>query len=210
MKKKIVAAALACILCIGVGIGGTLAWLADKSAEVKNTFTYGDINIVLDESKLNADGTLDTATRVQANTFKLVPGDTQAKDPMVTVKKGSEACWLFVSVTASSNYSTFMSDPVIADGWTLVPGESNVYYREVAAVAADAEKDATFYVLGGTTNATGEVHVLDTVTKMMVNGLTAENYPTLTFQAYAVQKDNIATVADAWTQAKTSANYPAA
>lgn len=206
MKKKIVAAALVCILCIGVGIGGTLAWLADKSAEVKNTFTYGDINIVLDESKLNADGTLG-AERVQANTFKLVPGDTQAKDPKVTVEANSEACYLFVTVTPSANFADFMVTPLtMADGWTKY--QEGVYYREVSA--ADAKTGVSYYVLGGTTYSTGEVKVLDTVTKMAVDALTETTYPTLTFQAYAVQKDNIADVDAAWTQAQNSANYPAA
>ena len=42
-----------------------------------------------------------------------------------------------------------------------------------------------------------QVKVLDTVTKEMLTGqgFTA---PTLTFTAYAVQKDNIGTAAEAW------------
>ena len=195
MKKKIVAAALACILCIGVGIGGTLAWLTDDTDEVVNTFTYGDINIVLDESELQDDGSLDTNTRVIANTFDLVPGDIQAKDPMVTVKAGSEACYLFVKITKSENFDTFMEDIIVASGWNELSGVNGVYYREVDAIDEDAE-DVTFYVLAGETYTTGEVIVSDEVTKEMVNELTTA--PTLTFQAYAVQSDNVADAAAAW------------
>ena len=51
MKKKIwlSVAALALVLCCAVG--GTLAWLTDKTEPVKNTFTIGDINIDLSESE---------------------------------------------------------------------------------------------------------------------------------------------------------------
>ena len=42
----------------------------------------------------------------------------------------------------------------------------------------------------------------------MMNGLQVEGatQPTLTFTAYAVQKDNVATAADAWAKANPSTN----
>jgi len=170
MKKKTLALVLALTLLVAGVVGGTLAWLTDQTAEVKNTFTVGDINIGLTETTTD---------------YKMVPGNTIAKDPTVTVKAESEACWLFVQVTESTNLKDFITY-AIAEGWTELQG--GVYYREVPASAADQ----TFPVLKG--NA---VTVKDTVTKAM---LTAKDFanPTLTFKAYAVQKDNVASASDAW------------
>lgn len=172
MKKKTLALVLALTLLVAGVVGGTLAWLTDRTAEVKNTFTVGDINIGLTETTTD---------------YKMVPGNTIAKDPTVTVKANSEACWLFVKVTKSENLDTFITY-AIAEGWTALPGVDGVYYREVPASAADQ----TFSVLAG--NA---VTVNNTVTKAMLTATDFAN-PTLTFKAYAVQKDNVASASDAW------------
>lgn len=170
MKKKALALVLALTLLVAGVVGGTLAWLTDRTAEVKNTFTVGDINIDLTETTTD---------------YKMVPGNTISKDPTVTVKANSEACWLFVKVTKSANLNNFITY-AIADGWTEL--QDGVYYREVPASNADQ----TFSVLKG-----DAVTVKDTVTKEM---LTADGFtnPTLTFKAYAVQKDNVASASDAW------------
>lgn len=170
MKKKTLALVLALTLLVAGVVGGTLAWLTDQTAEVKNTFTVGDINIDLTET--NKD-------------YKMVPGNTIAKDPTVTVKANSEACWLFVKVTESENLDTFITY-AIAEGWTKL--QDGVYYREVPASAADQ----TFSVLAGNT-----VTVKSDVTKTMLKTAKTDA-PTLTFKAYAVQKDNVASASDAW------------
>ena len=66
----------------------------------------------------------------------MVPGNAIEKDPTVTVKSGSEECWLFVKVEESANLDTYI-DYAIADGWTELEEGSGVYYREVAASQAD-------------------------------------------------------------------------
>lgn len=172
MKKKTLALVLALTLLVAGVVGGTLAWLTDRTAEVKNTFTVGDINIDLTET--NRD-------------YKMVPGNKLDKDPTVTVKANSEACWLFVKVTESENLDTFITY-AIAEGWAALPGVDGVYYREVPASAADQ----TFSVLAG--NA---VTVKSDVTRTMLETAKTDA-PTLTFQAYAVQKDNVASASDAW------------
>lgn len=173
MKKKRISLVMALVLVLTCVIGGTIAWLTDKTGSVTNTFTVGDINITLAETKIN---------------FKMVPGNTIDKDPKVTVKAGSEACWLFVKIEESTNLDDFISYS-IATGWTEL--ESGVYYREVDATTADTPFDVL---------VDNKVTVNNTVTKEMMNALEAEGatQPTLTFTAYAVQKDNIATAADAW------------
>lgn len=177
MKKKAWLSALAVILVLCCAVGGTLAWLTQKTDAVVNTFTVGDINITLTETERE---------------YKMVPGNTIDKDPIVTVQAGSEACWLFVKVEKSANFDTFMTC-AMATGWTALAGQEGVYYRQVDAAAAAA--GASFAVLVG-----NQVTVKDTVTKTMLNALTPATYPTLTFTAYAVQMDNVADVAAAWAE----------
>ena len=42
---------LALVLVLGCAVGGTVAWLVAKTEPVVITFTYGDINITLTETK---------------------------------------------------------------------------------------------------------------------------------------------------------------
>lgn len=172
MKKKTLALVLALTLLVAGVVGSTLAWLTDQTAEVKNTFTVGDINIGLTETTTD---------------YKMVPGNTIAKDPTVTVKANSEACWLFVKVTESTDLKDFITY-AIAEGWTALPGVDGVYYREVPASAADQ----TFSVL-----ADDAVTVKSDVTRTMLETAKTDA-PTLTFQAYAIQRDHFATADAAW------------
>ena len=108
MKKKTVALLLSCVLIVGCVIGGSLAWLTAKSAEVKNVFTTSDINIELLEHNYDPEtNTLKTSesdtpvTRI--TNYKMVPGFTLPKDPWVTVKAGSEKCYVFVQANESGS-----------------------------------------------------------------------------------------------------------
>ena len=175
VSSKAFAAVLALVLVLGCALGGTVAWLVAESDPVVNTFTYGDININLEETT--------------GSSYKIIPGVDIAKDPKVTVEADSEACWLFVKV---DEVGTFVADKVtysVADGWTALTGQPGVYYREVGAVTADTD----FYVLKDNV-----VKVSDTLTKEDIKDITTR--PTLTFTAYAVQKDGIADAATAWSK----------
>lgn len=189
MKKKI-ALLLACVMAFGIAVGGTLAWLIDDTDPVVNTFAPSTINIDLTETftkDTDGDGKADVWEK------KMVPGDTLAKDPKVTVGANSEACWLFVKVEKSANFDTYMTYG-IADGWKAVSGFDGVYYREVAASTAAQE----FVVL-----KENKVTVKETVTKAQMDDLTTD-YPTLTFTAYAIQSANLKDGATAVTTAEAA------
>lgn len=179
--KKALFIMLSAALIVCATVAGTLAWLTDKTEPVVNTFTVGDINITLTESE-NLD-------------LKMVPGQTITKDPKVTVKAGSEACWLFVKVEKSGNFDSFMTFE-IANGWTELTEGSGVYYRNVGDESAVVATDAPFNVISG-----NKVTVKNTVTKADLNGLTEATYPTLTLTAYAVQRAGFENAADAWAEA---------
>lgn len=177
---KAVALLLALVLVVGGVIGGTLAWLTATTTPVQNTFTTSDIDITL--------------TETTGTTYKMVPGNTIAKDPKVTVVANSEKCYLYVKLEKSTNFDSFMTYEM-ASGWTALTGVDGVFYREVNASNTDQE----FGVLKD-----DKVTVLDTVTKGMMDAIEAGTAPapTLTVTAYASQymKNNTEsfTAAEAW------------
>ena len=190
VSTKVFLSLLALVLVAGCAVGGTIAWLTATTDPVVNTFTYGKININLGESTGNA--------------YTIIPGVNISKDPKVTVTAGSEACWLFVKV-GEANWPTFTDKDGrkvsydIANGWTALDATNHpgVYYREVDAVTVNTD----FYVLAGdATYPNGVVTISENLTKAEVNSVATQ--PTLTFTAYAVQKDGINTAAEAWAKVK--------
>lgn len=173
---------LALVLLIGGTIGGVIAYLMDSTDSITNTFTYGMVDIELTETLGG-----------ESKEFKMVPGNMIAKDPKITVSDDSEDCYLFVKLEKSDNYSTYLEDYVLSTGWNELSGVDGVYYRE--AKANDA-----FYVLQAGTGdyANGYVQVKTGVTKAQMEAIKTSNQPTLKITAYAVQKANIGTAAEAW------------
>lgn len=190
---------LAVVLIVGISVGGTLAWLTDTTGPVTNTFTVGDIDINLAETT--------------GSSYKFVPGDKLAKDPIVTVTAGSESCYLFVKVKDVNNTlpTTDSAEKIIdwsiASGWTAVGGHAGYWYREVNS-SANAQE---FAVLADdvikTDNLKGSVSVSTKVTKEMVASLKT-NPPQIIITAAAVQKDNIGTVAAAFAELPSEFTAP--
>lgn len=154
ISVKMLAVFMSVILAVGGVVGGTVAWLVAETGEVKNTFTFGDINIKLDETKLTPDGKFadESGNELPAgaapiktsegNDYKIVPGTKYLKDPAVTVLANSEDCWLFVTVLESGASSVSIDNgegnpPTvidyafddfvsyeIAEGWNVLKDES--------------------------------------------------------------------------------------
>lgn len=184
MRKKILTLVLALLLLCGCAVGGTVAWIIDRTEPVVNTFTYGDINIDLDETDTELDNDEDPDT----NKYQMMPGETIEKDPQITVHSGSKANWLFVKLEKSENFDDFLEYEMAA-GWTQLKDAegadvTGVYYRQVDELT---EEDAVYQVI-----LDDKVSVKSTVTKDMLNQLDPDGgtatYPTLTVTAYAVQK----------------------
>ena len=186
MKKKFALMATSLVLVAALAVGGTLAWLTDQTDPITNTFTVGKVEIDLTETMTD---------------FKMVPGNPIDKDPKVTVKAGSENSWVFVKVEESDNLNDFIEYSVDT-GWTALDGVDGVYYREYPVSDTDT---GVYSVL-----ANNQVMVKNSVTTDMMNDLIADDpntadvdestYPTLTFTAYAIQKDGFTTAADAWAE----------
>ncbi len=181
--KKMMALLLALTLVLGCAIGGTVAYLQMKTDSVVNTFTTSDVSITLEES---ASQWNDNDNSALTNSYKMVPGAVLAKDPKVTVIGGSEACYVFVEIVESDNFGDYL-EYTVADGWTPIATNSNVYYRTVDASNADQE----FAVL-----LNNQVTVKSTVTKTDMAEANGK-LPTLTFTAYAIQLNHLKDVTDA-------------
>lgn len=136
-KSKALLLTLCAVLLVAASVLGTMAYLTSTDT-VTNTFTVGKVEIKLDET----DVTNPTGPRVQANSYKLMPGTTYTKDPTVTVLKGSEESYVRMKVTFNNAKAiiALCTDPEFAeDGPT---GVENAYplIRMVNFVEANAAK----------------------------------------------------------------------
>lgn len=205
MNKKFlkVLAVAACAVLLVVGsVAGTLAYLTDKTDPITNTFTVGNVEITLTEAKVDVYGNpIDDednivenkaeAPRVNSNKYKLVPGKTYTKDPIVSVTAGSEACWLFVKVDNGISEIEVDSSSIVSQmnekGWTLLAGKTDIYYHAVVD-ASNSENDLPVEVFSNFTidgDKTGE-NMLQYAGK------------SITVTAYAVQAEGFDSAAAAW------------
>ena len=206
-RSKALLLTLCAVLLVAATIFGTMAYLTSTDT-VTNTFTVGKVNIKLDEAKANPDGTLvEGAERVKANSYKLLPGHTYSKDPMVTVLSGSESSYVKMTVTFSKAneldaifapdganltriFNGYDASNWIAKGNTKDAAANTrtyeFWYKEaVAAPTADVALDALFDSITVPGEITGEQ--LATIEGM-----------TITVNAYAIQADGFADAEAAW------------
>ena len=206
-RSKALLLTLCAVLLVAATIFGTMAYLTSTDT-VTNTFTVGKVNIKLDEAKANPDGSLvANADRVKANEYKLLPGHTSNKDPMVTVLSGSESSYVKMTVTFSkANELDAIFAPDGADLTSIFNGYDaanwiakgntkdetantrtyEFWYKEaVAAPTADVALDALFDSI----TVPGEITGAQLAT---IEGMT------ITVNAYAIQADGFADADAAW------------
>ncbi|MBE6559933.1 MAG: hypothetical protein E7662_02305 [Ruminococcaceae bacterium] len=205
INVKLITAVLSFALLFAGTLGSSLAWLLAKSEVITNTFTSSDINITLTET-----------TGGNERKFQMVPGYTIDKDPKVTVKKGSEDCYVFVKIEETNNslpsngtlpyylyevnYAYTDSQDVVQN-WKKIDGiPENVYYIKIKDMK-NAASDLVLNVLGTGTetitvqsisitykwgNAQVLTHPAATEFDMTEAGKSGQE-PKLTFTAYASQ-----------------------
>lgn len=192
-KSKALLLTLCAVLLVAASILGTMAYLT-STAEVKNTFTVGDVAITLDEAKVGTDGkalTGNSAARVTANNYKLMPGHTYDKDPTIYVATGSEDCYLFVKVVneiagieSAETYGT-IDDQMTNRNWkalgTSYPG---IYFFSNSTETPITKP--TLVSAGTNPKVFDNFEIQDNVDNAK---LTAYNNKTITVTAYAVQAD---------------------
>ena len=127
MRRKILALTL-CVAMLAIAIvGGSLAYFFDSDAKT-NTFTVGNVSIVLNEPNWDQTGA--------AEAFDVYPGEALAKDPPVT-NDGKNPCFVRISVTnldqfaaefngAQIIYRTDYVDNALGTNW--VKGNDGYFY----------------------------------------------------------------------------------
>ena len=219
--KRILLTMVAAMLLVAISVGGTLAWLQAETGVVTNTFTVGEgINIDLDEAKVYAPGSEPDGTkfgkvdetvtdRVKANTYKLVPGWTYDKDPIVHLKAVSGDCYLFVKVVNGIKDIEVAGDTSIAAQMTANGWNQLVITKEDGST--ETVTDVFFYgiddrtegdVVSNKTEGAADANfpVFATFTIQNLSSIDATYTGDLvTIDAYAIQADGFADAAAAWT-----------
>lgn len=197
-RNKILLLALCMAALIAVSVLGTMAYLTSTDT-VTNTFTVGKVAITLDEAKVNDAGVAVTpAERVDANSYKLMPGHSYTKDPTVHVTDGSENCYIFVKVEngisdIEASGDTTIAAQLTAKGWKAVDGITGVY------VYAGTEEGATKKDLAAGSSAV----VFDSFKIADTADIARKAGSTIKITAYAIQADGFAdkTPAQIWAAA---------
>ena len=127
--KKILVTLFCAVLLVTGTVAVTVAYLTSTTEEVTNTFTVGDVKIILNETDVDKDILEDDVDyfhgeekRDTKNAYHIFPNGTYAKDPMVSVKADSEDCYIRMIVTVSNIQKLIdaMPDYVAGDGTFLL------------------------------------------------------------------------------------------
>ena len=193
--RKALLIVLCAILLIVASVMGTLAYLTDTADKVTNTFTVGNVSFAetpIDEAVASEYGVADvTARTAEGNEYKLIPGHNYAKDPVIYMSATTEDAWLFVKIhngiapieAADNTINAQMLD----NGWEVIDATNGIYGK-TDSVTKDQEI-ATFTEFTIDTQA----------------NVAAYDDAVIAIEAYAVQKDGLASVSAAWEAAPLSA-----
>ena len=216
--KKALLMTLCAVLLIVASVMGTVAYLT-SSDTVTNTFTVGNVKITLDEAQVDEYGVAASpAVRVDANTYKLLPGHEYTKDPTVTVVKGSEKSYIRMLVTVSNidalkaafpeeKYADFYNGNIFLLQ-KLVTGWDSAVWVSTNEVKVGTDKSCVYEFRYKTTvdasKATAD-KVLEPLFKTIVipdsvdgTALAKLDQVKITVTAEAIQADGFATAADAY------------
>lgn len=194
--KKALILSLCAVLLVTASVLGTVAYLTSTD-KVVNTFTVGNVEITLDETDVDINGDKDGENRVTENSYKLMPGHTYTKDPIIHVDVNSEDCYLFVKVEngiAAIEGETTVAGQMAAKGWVAVEENNGIYVYTtdkvnpaVVSKRADVPVFDTFTIAGTVDNST----------------LAAYANKTITVTAYAIQADGFEgkTASEIWNTA---------
>ena len=203
-KSKALLLTLCAVLLVTASVLGTMAFLTSND-EVVNTFSVGSVAITLDET--DVDDSTPNAERDKVNSYKLLPGHTYNKDPMVTVLNGSEKSYIKMTVTFSkASALDAIFAPTGADLTSIFNG-----YDPANWIAKGNTKDATagtrtyeFWYKETVSAPNGDVALDALFDSITVPGtITNEQLATIqdmtiTVNAYAIQADGFANAEAAW------------
>ncbi len=135
-KRNVLVTVLAMVLVAVVSVTGTLAYLTANDGKAVNTFQFANgikVDLWEPQPEAVANEKIEGNQETGWNYTNLVPGQKVNKAPTFKVE-ATVPTYVFARVT--NNASNVTIDDMPANGWQLVPGESNVYFK-----AADATQE---------------------------------------------------------------------
>lgn len=232
LRRALLLAACA-VMLVCLSVGATLAYLTSHDTVV-NTFTVGQVKIELDEGKVHDPNTMvdgediggtfidEDNNRIDNNTYKFLPGHDLDKDPTVTVKAGSENCYVRIMVTVTrlgdlmeiigetdkdvaaaklASYITGYNDDDFDDNkWTFGTDSVTYEFRLTDIVELDKDNDQKFELFKGID--VPEELTVEQLALLQVDltdtDTTNDVAMTITAEAHAIQADGFADANAAW------------
>lgn len=207
MKKRILIITLSILIIAIATVGTTLAYFTAETAEVENIFTMGNVSATISEEE------------AWENSQKVMPGDTKAKSPVITIDDGSEPAWIFIkvevsdaaalqaAVTAANTVATDLlpglatnlaPSPWLPMGNPSVSGDVKTYYYGYnSVVAANGSTSAIFT----------EITLPGTVDGSETYSTLSDGF-TIKATGYAIQSANVFDLDAAYEIGKTTFSFP--
>lgn len=202
---------------------------ANDSTE--NVYTFGNINLILDESKVDEFGSAYVPEeRVKYNHYSLIPGLSYNVDSEVHVVAGSVDCYVFLTVdngiaaieSSSENYKTIL-EQMYDNHWTeLKDGTMEISYNGLPVyiyegISNEGSSRKNVIVQSEVNNIDLPIFSTFTLEKEnIVQGPKPNDYSgsnlyfdeyanaKITINAYAIQADGFENALDAWTSTNPS------
>ena len=186
---------LCAIALVVTSVFATLAYMTSTKS-ITNTFTVGDVEITLVETKVNSlgqpvdaqdkvvgtEGAGEAVTTNSGNEYKLLPGRTYTKDPTIALTADSENAWFICKIDNGLGENITLSD--LGTGWSAIDGKAG-YYAYQSVVAYGDEVPAVF----------SSFTLKPTLDSDAIAALKSEE---IVITAYAVQADGIENIAAAY------------
>lgn len=201
-KKRLFASGVLAFLIAYCTLTGTLAYLLDYTDSIGNVFTSGEVDISLTESVVNDHGVPVTpaARTSSGQTYKLVPGRSYVKDPVVTVEADSVPCYVYIlvdnPVTAIEDVTAgTVASQIASNGWSTLSGSSGtLYYNDRALTATQT----LYYKAVSASSSDQDLATFTTFNTDLWADVTTAGGLSLDITAFAIQQDSFASAAEAW------------
>ena len=186
--KKFLALLLVMVMCVGAGIGGTLAYLTDRDSEV-NVFTSGNVDIEL------------TGDFKEAFAKKLLPGVVIEKS--IAIKNlGSENAWVFYAYGVPTEIDEVVEVVFSGDNWaannTAFEDDGFTYhvvgYTPVTVEGVETTTSKLSFKLKEAVDVIDGKWVLVEGGNITAIDWAADKAPEIRLNAYGIQQDGFADV----------------
>ncbi|MDR1571045.1 MAG: SipW-dependent-type signal peptide-containing protein [Clostridiales Family XIII bacterium] len=143
MKKKALLFGTAIALVAALAVGGTLAYLQDKTDTATNTFALGDVEGELLENGDDSEPDFIDWEGGEGEPADIIPGQSVQKAPRIT-NTGNNPAYVRLTVEISENWIVEYNLGTGDSQWTL-GDDGKYYYNSVLAVEGDAATTAPLF-----------------------------------------------------------------